>query len=66
MTATYNGEASDAQVGWGSNDDPRGVLENGRVYTEDRVETHSWHTKVILKEFPDKRFNSVHFREFCT
>jgi hypothetical protein len=46
---------------WGSNDNPSGVLEVGKEYTVDHTEVHSWHTKVYLKEFPGKKFNSAHF-----
>lgn len=48
-------------VKWGGNDDPKGILEIGKSYTVKRTEIHSWHTKVILKEFPNNRFNSGHF-----
>lgn len=57
----YRGGASDAQVQWGGNDDPRGVLEPGVAYEVDKQEVHSWHTKIYLKGFPGKKFNSVHF-----
>lgn len=58
---TYIG-ASDEQVAWGSNDDPRGLLEIGRSYHVHTRDVHSWHTKIELAEFPGKRFNSVCFR----
>jgi hypothetical protein len=54
--------ASDDQVKWGSNDDPRDVLKINEIYTIKEVEVHSWHTKIYLEEAPGK-FNSVHFRE---
>lgn len=63
MKVRYFEEASDDQVNWGSNDDPRMYLTLGEVYTLDREEEHSWHTKYYLKEFPDLRFNSVNFEE---
>jgi len=53
--------ASDNQVRWGSNDDPRQYLEMNEIYTIDRTEVHTQHTKVYLQEYPDKKFNSVHF-----
>ncbi|MBP2635530.1 MAG: hypothetical protein H6Q72_1437 [Firmicutes bacterium] len=53
--------ASDEQVRWGNNDDPRGLLNEGELYTVEREEVHSYHTKYHLKEFPGKRFNSVCF-----
>jgi hypothetical protein len=49
------------QVRWGANDDPRGVLKDGKVYTLARREVHTWHTKYHLEEVPWKKFNSVHF-----
>jgi len=56
----YTG-ATDEQVRWGSNDDPRGILVEGNTYTVARVEVHSWHTKVWLEEYPGLKFNIVHF-----
>lgn len=53
--------ASDSQVNWGSNDDPRGVLTVGKAYTVLSTEVHSWHTKIELEEFPGLYFNSVCF-----
>jgi hypothetical protein len=58
----YTGEAAIEQIRWGNNDDPRGLLEPGKEYELLEVELHTWHTKYILKEFPDKKFNSVHFK----
>lgn len=55
--------ATDDQVNWGTNDDPRGLLEIGKIYTILKIDVHSWHTKIYLKEFPDKKFNSVSFEE---
>ena len=54
---------NEASMRWGSNDDPRGRLELGKVYTVDFTEVHSWHTKVYLKEFPDFKFSSAHFED---
>lgn len=59
----YRGDASDEQVNWGSNDDPRGLLEPSHVYEVEKIEPNSWHTKIYLKSFPGKKFNSVHFDE---
>ena len=53
-------EASDEQVKWGSNDDPRKLLIMGAVYEVNEVEVHSWHTKIYLKGIEGK-FNSAHF-----
>ncbi len=55
--------ASDTQVRWGSNDDPRGLLTEGASYAVKRREVHSWHTKIELVDYPGKFFNSVCFRE---
>lgn len=46
---------------FGGNDSPVGILKIGKEYTVERTEVHSMHTKVILVEFPDKKFNSCHF-----
>ena len=54
--------ATDGQVNWGGNADPRGVLTEGEIYECIRVDVHSWHTKVFLKGFP-KGFNSLNFEE---
>jgi hypothetical protein len=57
----YTG-ATDAQVNWGSCDDPRLRLLEGNEYeVEDRRE-HSWHTKLKLRGVPGW-FNSVCFDE---
>lgn len=53
--------AVDAQTRWGGNDDPRMFLIVGEVYEVQSVEVHTWHTKIVLKQFPGKRFNSVCF-----
>lgn len=55
--------ASDEQVRWGNNDDPRECLVENEIYTLDCEDVHSWHTKYYLKEFPDKAFNSVSFED---
>jgi len=54
--------ASEAQENWGGHAS-HDVLEEGHVYTVDRTEVHSWHTKVFLQEYPDKSFNSTCFEE---
>ena len=53
--------ASDQQVRWGGNDDPRGVLKQGELYTLVNVDVHKWHTKLSLEGIPNLAFNSVHF-----
>lgn len=52
---------SDEQVRWGSNDDPRGVLQEGKEYEVEQAEVHSWHTKIKLVGI-EGRFNSVSFK----
>lgn len=56
----YIGSTED-QTRWGGNDSPHGLLIVGKSYTVAEVEEHSWHTKIYLKEFPGKKFNSVCF-----
>ena len=58
----YTG-ASDAQVQWGNNDDPRDFLVEGECYEIESEEIHTWHTKFCLVGFEGKKFNSVHFKE---
>lgn len=48
---------------WGGNTDPNGLLEIGKHYTVIEEDVHSWHTKLYLEEFPDKPFNSCHFKD---
>lgn len=60
--AEYTGEATQEQINWGGNDDPRGLLESGKTYDIELVDIHTWHTKIYLKDFPGKKFNSVHFK----
>ncbi len=53
--------SSESQVNWGGNDDPAALLTAGVEYELLREEVHSWHTKYILRDFPDKKFNSCSF-----
>lgn len=57
----YTG-TSDEQVRWGGNDDPRSCLIEGDIYQIEKVEVHSWHTKLTLRNIPG-RFNSVTFKK---
>lgn len=58
----YTG-CSDEQVNWGSsNNDPRKVLIEGVSYYIEKVEVHSWHTKLSLRGVYG-RFNSVSFEK---
>lgn len=49
------------QVKWGGNDDPSFCCYTGGIYTVESTEIHSSYTKVYLKEFPGKGFNTVSF-----
>lgn len=54
----------DEQVSWGaSNDDPRKVMIEGNIYTIEKVEVHSYHTKLYFREVKGK-FNSVAFKKY--
>ena len=52
--------SSKAQVIWGSNTDPNGLLSTENTYEISNVEVHSWHTKIELVGIKGK-FNSVSF-----
>ena len=58
-TVVFDG-ASDAQVNWGSNDDPRPLLRIGDEYEVEQKDIHSWHTKIKLKGI-DGWFNDASF-----
>lgn len=60
MEAKFIGCSKD-QIAWGGCDDPKGILQVGRIYEVEDVEIHSWHTKYILKGLPGGKFNSVCF-----
>lgn len=53
-------KVSQMQIDWGSHDDPKD-LEYGKDYELDHAVVRSQHTKIFLKEFPGKSFNSVWF-----
>lgn len=52
----------DEQVQWGNNDDPRETLIEGFTYYVEKVEVHSYHTKLHLRGIYGK-FNSVSFEK---
>jgi hypothetical protein len=52
----------DEQVSWGSNDDPRKVMIEGDIYRIEKVELHSYHTKLYFRGIKGK-FNSVSFKK---
>ncbi len=57
----YNG-ATDEQAHWGACSDPRETLREGEVYELERVEVHTWHTKIWLVGHDCNRgFNSASF-----
>lgn len=51
----------EVQSRWGNCDNAHEHLTVGNEYTVEKVDVHSWHTKVFLKEIPGKAFNSVQF-----
>jgi hypothetical protein len=64
VKAQYIG-CDEEQIRWGGNDDPRDLLVKDRWYEVKTVEPHRWHTKIVLCDHPDLKFNSVcfHFEE---
>lgn len=55
--------SSKEQVEWGNNDDPSQFCKEGDELTLLESDEHNYHTKLIFTEFPDKKFNSVSFKE---
>lgn len=55
--------STEEQVRWGSNDNPEGLLFEGDVYCVERVEIHSWHTKLYLRGIGGGKFNSTCFEK---
>ena len=55
--------SSEEQVIFGTNDDPRKVLIEGDIYQIEKVEVHSYHTKISLRGVIGK-FNSVSFEKY--
>ena len=58
----YRGGATQEQINWGSNDDPRDFLVEGQPYEIIKVDVKSWHTKLTLHQISGT-FNSVHFKK---
>jgi hypothetical protein len=50
------------QINWGGCDDPNPVLFKDTVYYIERVDVHTWHSKIELRGIKGK-FNSVCFEE---
>lgn len=59
--ATLLEHSSESQTQWGNQTPTEGNLEIGKRYEVAEIEVHSSHTKVHLKDFPGKTFNSVVF-----
>ena len=53
---------SQEQIAWGNNDDPNPILFVGNKYYVEKVEVHSYHTKLTLRGVTG-RFNSVCFEK---
>lgn len=60
ITAKFNC-ARGTQTNWGGCTDPYAAgIEEGAAYEVERIERHTWHTKITLKGIKGK-FNSVCF-----
>jgi hypothetical protein len=59
-TAVFLG-ATENQIAFGKNDDPNALLTNGGRYEVEEIEVHTMHTKIYLKDFPGRKFNSASF-----
>lgn len=59
----YIGCSEDQIKFGGGNNDPRTILKVDNIYHVLKEEVHAWHTKFILQEFPEWKFNSVSFIE---
>tara|TARA_Y100000310_G_C20680591_1_gene815714 strand:+ start:1273 stop:1464 length:192 start_codon:yes stop_codon:yes gene_type:complete len=59
MKVIYKG-ASEKQIAWGSNNDPRNTLEEDKVYEVEDKEIYTWHTKIKLVDV-EGWFNSISF-----
>jgi len=57
----FDGNVTKDQIRWGCHTDPSSLLHEGEEYVVDHTEVRSSHTRVFLKEFPGKHFNSVWF-----
>ena len=53
-------DGDEERAAWGNNKNPAGVLDPTLAYTVERVEVHSWHTKLWLVDVGGP-FNSSHF-----
>lgn len=51
-------------VSYAGTNDPKWFLKLNEVYTVRYTVVYDWHTEVILEEYPELRFNSVHFEDY--
>lgn len=54
--------ATQEQIKWGNNDDPRPLLDVGSVYEIEKVKVDPYHTKIQLTNY-HLWFNAVSFKE---
>ena len=59
----YTG-ATDLQVEWRANDDPRKVLIMGAMYRVKNLDVQPCHTNIQLEGFEEYSFNSVCFEDY--
>lgn len=55
-------DVSQSQINYGNNDSPINLLEVNKSYDLALVDIHSSHTYIYLKDFPNKKFNSIWFK----
>ena len=53
---------SKEQIAWGNNNDPNPILFVNNEYQVEKIEIHTWHTKLSLYGISGK-FNSVCFEK---
>lgn len=54
---------TDCQMRYSGYDDTGKYLKVDEIYEVAEKIVYNWHTEIYLKEFPDKKFNSVCFEE---
>ena len=55
--------ATDAQVTYAGNSDPRNFFTEGEIVFCVYEEIHAWKTEITLLGYPNNTFNSVCFKE---
>ena len=60
-TAVLTQKQSAEQISFGGNDNPNDFLEIGKHYDVYAIEVHSWHIKLLLLDYPGKKFNLINF-----